>query len=69
LSVQLDVELWSYLAERARVVKEFREYEAAAGGASRRISLRNLAEYVLRIWVAPKPSAKDRAKAGTPRRE
>jgi hypothetical protein len=53
-STILDGELWRYLEERARVVAEFREY----GPPSKRMSLRNLAEYLLRVWVEPKPSKK-----------
>lgn len=57
-SLVLDGELWRYLEERARVVPEFREYAVTVGkGAVKRLSLRNLAEYLLRMWVAPKPPA------------
>jgi hypothetical protein len=55
-SMSLDGELWRYLEERAGVVAQFREY----GPPSKRVSLRNLAEYLLRVWVAPKPAAKKR---------
>jgi hypothetical protein len=55
-SLVLDAQLWAYVQERAGVVAEFREYRAAEGRpAVRRISLRNLAEYFLRIWLPPKP--------------
>lgn len=54
-SLVLDGELWRYLEERARVVVEFRDYGAPG---AKRVSLRNLAEYLLRVWVAPKPAAK-----------
>ena len=54
-SMILDGELWRYLEERARVVAEFREYGMTG---SKRLSLRNLAEYLLRVWVAPKPPLK-----------
>ena len=51
-SLLLDAELRRYLEERAQVIAEFREYQERA---NRRLSLRNLAEYWLRLWVAPKP--------------
>ncbi len=44
----LDHDLWAYYQERAGVVSPFRE-EAAREGL-RRISMRNLAEYLLRLW-------------------
>ena len=56
-AVVLDGELWRYLEERARVVPEFREY---AKPETKRVSLRNLAEYLLRVWVEPKPVPKRR---------
>lgn len=61
VSMVLDGELWRYLEERARVVAEFRDY--GVHGA-KRVSLRNLAEYLLRLWVAPKPVAKKRVNEG-----
>lgn len=44
----LDYDLWAYYQERASVVSPFRE-EAARDGL-RKISMRNLAEYLLRLW-------------------
>lgn len=40
--------LWDYYAERAGVVSPFRETVAREG--LRKISMRNLAEYLLRLW-------------------
>jgi hypothetical protein len=60
LSMSLDGELWRYLEERARVVAGFREYGLPG---VKRVSLRNLAEYLLRVWVAPKASAAKRSQA------
>ncbi|ATC64924.1 hypothetical protein CMV30_13635 [Nibricoccus aquaticus] len=57
LSMTLDGELWRYLEERARVVAEFRDHGAPG---AKRVSLRNLAEYLLRVWVEPKAAAKKR---------
>ena len=59
--MSLDGELWRYLEERARVVAGFREYGLPG---AKRVSLRNLAEYLVRVWVAPKPSAAMRRQAG-----
>jgi hypothetical protein len=55
-SLALDAQLWAYVQERAGVVAEFRQYGVAAGkGPAKRISLRNLAEYLLRMWLPPRP--------------
>lgn len=53
--------LSDYFLERAAVVPQFRELAARQG--LRRTSMRNLAEYWLRLWVAPRPKRKpdDRA--------
>jgi hypothetical protein len=53
----IEAELWQYLKERAEVIAEFREYR---GG--KRLSLRNLAEYLQRLWIAPKPKPTLRAR-------
>jgi hypothetical protein len=54
-SLVIDAALWEYVQERARVVAEFSEYGPPPGKAfAKRISLRNLAEYWLRMWVPPK---------------
>ena len=54
--------LWIYYEERSRVVPSL--HEVAAQEGLRRISLRNLAEHMMRIWepVRPAPRGKtDRA--------
>jgi hypothetical protein len=56
---RLDSELWRYYEERSANVPALRE--ASAG---RRISMRNLAEYLIRIWTEPK--ARKPAEAPTP---
>ncbi len=43
----LERELWDYFAERSQHVPVFRELSP---GGVRRVSLLNLAEYVLRLW-------------------
>lgn len=45
--------LWSYFEERSAVASPFRELARREG--LRRTSMRNLAEYLLRLWVVPRP--------------
>lgn len=56
-AMELEGELWRYYEERSAVASPFRE--AAQREGLRRVSLRNLAEYLLRIWapVKVKPRA------------
>lgn len=53
----LDAELWQYYLERAGVLPEFKRAVQREG--TRRISMKNLAEYLLRLWgpvrVAKRP--------------
>lgn len=51
-AIELAEALWSYYEERAGVVPAFQEAFRRDGG--RRVSLRNLAEYWLHLWVEPK---------------
>ena len=52
----LERELWDYFAERSQHVQALRELQP--GGVSR-VSLLNLAEYLLRLWgPPPKPKKK-----------
>ncbi len=62
-SLQLDAELWYYLSERAAVVAELRQ--ALQPTPARRISLRNLAEHLIRLWAPPR--AKPKPSHATPR--
>lgn len=55
-AAELAEALWSYFEERAQVVSPFREM-AAAGGV-KPTSMRNLAEYWLRLWAPPPPKKK-----------
>lgn len=58
----LERELWDYFAERSQHVARFKELNM---GGIRRVSLLNLAEYVLRLWGPPpklrKPSSNPRS--------
>lgn len=56
-AIELEGELWRYFEERSSVATPFRETAQREG--LRRISLRNLAEYLLRLWapVKVKPRA------------
>jgi hypothetical protein len=53
----LEGELWRYYEERSRVAAPFLEIARREGGV-RRISLRNLAEYLLRMWSPARPKTK-----------
>lgn len=58
LAARLAEWLWSYFEERSAVAAPFRELAQREGLG--RTSMRNLAEYWLRLWVAPrtrKPAA------------
>ena len=51
----LERELWEYFAERSQHIPLFRDLSA---GELRRVSLLNLAEYVLRLWGPPPKNRK-----------
>lgn len=55
-AVALDGVLWRYYVERAGVVPALKQEAERVG--LRRVSMRNLAEYLLRLWVAPRPAKK-----------
>ena len=52
---KIDSELWRYYEERSEVVPIFKEAARAFG--MKRISMKNLAEFLLRIWINPKPKS------------
>lgn len=52
----LDGELWRYYEERSTVTAPFRA-EALREGL-RRISMKNLAEYLIRLWTPPRITKK-----------
>jgi len=56
---RLQVELWRYYVERSAVVAPFREVAQREGLP--RTSMRNLAEYLIRLWTAPRPKPKPAA--------
>lgn len=47
VSHSLERDLWDYFTERSRQVPALRDLNA---GGLRRVSLQNLAEYLLRLW-------------------
>ena len=54
---RLEIELWRYFLERAEVIPALKEFVRLNG--KERTSLRNLAEYWLRLWSPPrKPASK-----------
>ncbi len=61
-AMELEGELWRYFEERSAVASPFREMAQREGGV-RRTSLRNLAEYLLRVWapvkVKPRPDGEE----------
>lgn len=50
-AVRLDAELWRYYVERSEVTEPFKS--AVQHEGLRRISMRNLAELLVRLWIAP----------------
>ncbi len=53
---QLATELWRYYEERSAVAAPFREIAQREG--LRRISMKSLAELLIRLWTEPKPKKK-----------
>lgn len=49
---RLQLELWAYFVERSAVVEPFRSAVLREG--VRRISMRNLAEHLIRLWIEPR---------------
>jgi hypothetical protein len=49
----LERDLWAGFTERSQVVPALRQWVQTHGSA--RTSMRNLAEYLVRLWVTPKP--------------
>ena len=49
----LELDLWRYFEERSAVASPFKEVAIREG--VRRTSMRNLAEYLVRLWVQPRP--------------
>lgn len=56
----LELDLWRYFEERSAVASPFKEVARREG--IRRTSMRNLAEYLVRLWVQPRPK---KARAAT----
>ena len=55
-ALALTEELWAYYRERSQVIPEFSAASLPAGAAKH--SLRNLAEYLIRIWGPIKSKTK-----------
>ena len=53
---KLESDLWRYYVERSAVVPAFKQAVAIEG--LQRTSMKNLAELLLRLWVAPRPKKK-----------
>lgn len=52
----VDAELWQYFVERSAVVEPFKS--AAGRDGLRKISMRSLAEYWIRVWGFQRPKKK-----------
>lgn len=50
---RLQADLWAYVVERSAVAEPFRSSAQREG--LRRTSMRNLAEYLIRLWTEPRP--------------
>ena len=55
---RIDSELWRYYEERSAVAPVF--VAAARAYGLKRTSLKNLAEYLVRLWTEPKPKKPSR---------
>lgn len=53
--VTVERELWRYFVERSAVVSSLKPH---AGTEVQRVSMKNLAEYILRLWAPPIPKRK-----------
>lgn len=51
--LRLEAELWRYYMERSENVPSFRE--AARREGPGRVSMKNLAELLIRLWTEPRP--------------
>ncbi len=51
-AARLALELWRYYEERSAVVQPFKGHAEREG--ARRISMKNLAEHLLRLWTPPR---------------
>jgi hypothetical protein len=64
VATRLDAELWRYYQERSAVVPVFKE--AARHDGLQRISMKSLAELMLRLWIEPRPKKKPASGAEAP---
>lgn len=55
-AAQLATELWRYYEERSAVAAPFKEIAQREG--LKRISMKSLAELLIRLWTEPKPRKK-----------
>lgn len=56
-ALRLNAALWDYFEERSRHDRDLSD----AMGDGVKLSLLNLSEYLLRVWVAPKPKKRRQA--------
>jgi hypothetical protein len=55
-ALRLEGDLWAYYVERSGVAEPFRGLAAREGLG--RMSMRNLADHLIRLWTAPRPKKK-----------
>ncbi len=53
---RLDADLWRYYQERSAVAQPFKDAVRLEGG--QKMSMKNLAELILRLWTEPRPKKK-----------
>ncbi|MES2694535.1 MAG: hypothetical protein V4773_13750 [Verrucomicrobiota bacterium] len=63
-AARLEPELWRYYQERSEVAQPFKD--AARFEGLQRISMKNLAELLLRLWTEPRPKKKKESEDGAP---
>lgn len=59
---RIDAELWRYYLERSDVTPVF--MAAARSNGPKRISMKNLAEYLVRVWTDPRPKKPSASESG-----
>jgi hypothetical protein len=59
---RIDGELWRYYLERSEVAPVFKEAVRAWG--TKRTSMKNLAEYLVRVWTEPRPKKSSNSELG-----
>jgi hypothetical protein len=59
---RIDADLWRYYLERSEVAPEF--IAAVKAWGNKRTSMKNLAEYLVRLWTEPRPKKSQNSQLG-----